>query len=70
MAALTLCEPQSSVDFSSNSTTRLRDELLNETLLPSLRQVRATVASCRTYYNLNQQHSRLGWLTPPNTPAP
>ncbi len=42
----------------------LRDELLNETLFPSLPHVRATAASWRTDYNLNRPHSRLGWLTP------
>ena len=42
----------------------LRDELLNETLFPSLSHVRATAASWRTDYNLNRPHSRLGWLTP------
>lgn len=36
---------------------RLRDELLNETLFPSLPQVRATVASWRADYNLNRPHS-------------
>jgi putative transposase len=42
----------------------LRDELLNETLFPSLSHVRATVALWRADYNLNRPHSRLGWLTP------
>ena len=40
------------------------NELLNETLFPSLSHVRATVASWRADYNLNRPHSRLGWLTP------
>mgnify|MGYP006206272261 CR=1 FL=1 len=43
---------------------KLRDELLNETLFPSLTQVRSTVAAWRADYNLNRPHSRLGWLTP------
>ncbi len=50
--------------FIESFNGRLRDELLNETLFPSLPQVRATVASWRADYNLNRPHSRLGWLTP------
>jgi putative transposase len=50
--------------FIESFNGRLRDELLNETLFPSLTQVRATVASWRADYNLNRPHSRLGWLTP------
>ena len=50
--------------FIESFNGRLRDELLNETLFPSLQQVRATVASWRADYNLNRPHSRLGWLTP------
>lgn len=50
--------------FIESFNGRLRDELLNETLFPSLSHVRATVASWRADYNLNRPHSRLGWLTP------
>ena len=50
--------------FIESFNGRLRDELLNETLFPSLTQVRSTVAAWRADYNLNRPHSRLGWLTP------
>lgn len=50
--------------FIESFNGRPRDELLNETLFPSLPHVRATVASWRADYNLNRPHSRLGWLTP------
>lgn len=50
--------------FIESFNGRLRDELLNETLFPSLSHVRGTVASWRADYNLNRPHSRLGWLTP------
>ena len=50
--------------FIESFNGRLRDELLNETLFPSLSQVRVTVASWRADYNLYRPHSRLGWLTP------
>jgi putative transposase len=50
--------------FIESFNGRLRDELLNETLFPSLAHVRATVAAWRADYNLNRPHSRLGWLTP------
>lgn len=43
---------------------RLRDELLNETLFPSLNHARATLAAWRTDYNTERPHSRLGWQTP------
>jgi len=39
---------------------RLRDELLNETLLPSLYHARATLAAWRTDYNTERPHSRPG----------
>jgi len=42
----------------------LRDELLNETLFPSLHHARATLAAWRTDYNTERPHSRLGWQTP------
>ena len=50
--------------FIESFNGRLRDELLNETLFPSLTRVRATVASWRADYNLHRLHSRLGWMTP------
>lgn len=50
--------------FIESFNGRLRDELLNETLFPSLQQVRATVAAWRADYNFNRPHSRLGWQTP------
>jgi len=50
--------------FIESFNGRLRDELLNETLFPSLAQARATVSAWRADYNLNRPHSRLGWLTP------
>lgn len=50
--------------FIESFNGRLRDELLNETLFPSLAHVRATLASWRADYNLNRPHSRLGWMTP------
>ena len=50
--------------FIESFNGRLRDELLNETLFPSLTHVRATVASWRVDYNLHRPHSRLGWMTP------
>ena len=43
---------------------RLRDELLNETLVPSLHRARATLAAWRTDYNTERPHSRLGGRTP------
>ncbi|AMS44932.1 putative transposase [Aminobacter aminovorans] len=50
--------------FIESFNGRLRDELLNETLFPSLSQARATVAAWRADYDLNRPHSRLGWLIP------
>lgn len=50
--------------FIESFNGRLRDELLNETLFPSLSYARAAVAGWRTDYNLNRPHSRLGWMTP------
>jgi putative transposase len=43
---------------------RLRDELLNETLFPSLKHARATLAAWRMDYNTERPHSRLVWQTP------
>ncbi len=43
---------------------RLRDELLNETLFPSLHHARVTLAAWRKDYNTERPHSRLGWQTP------
>jgi putative transposase len=50
--------------FIESFNGRLRDEMLNETLFPSLTHVRATVASWRAGYNLNRPHSRSAWMTP------
>lgn len=50
--------------FIESFNGRLRDELLNETLFPSLSYARAAVAGWRSDYNLNRPHSRLGWMTP------
>lgn len=41
-----------------------RDELLNETLPPSLGQTGAKLAPSRANYNVSCPHSRLGWLKP------
>ena len=41
----------------------LRDELLKETLFPSLHHARATLAASRKDYNTERPHSRLGWPT-------
>ena len=50
--------------FIESFNGRLRDELLNETLFPSLSHARAILQAWRNDYNLNRPHSRLGWLTP------
>lgn len=50
--------------FIESFNGRLRDELLNETLFPSLSHARATLHAWRNDYNLKRPHSRLGWLTP------
>ena len=50
--------------FIESFNGRLRDELLNETLVPSLHRARATLATWRTDYNTERPHSRLGWKTP------
>lgn len=50
--------------FIESFNGRLRDELLNETLFPSLRHARVTLAAWRTDYNTERPHSRLGWQTP------
>ena len=50
--------------FIESFNGRLRDELLNETLFPSLPYIRASLTAWRADYNLNRPHSGLGWLTP------
>ena len=40
------------------------DELLNETLFPSLAQARVALAGWRADYNDARPHSQLGWRTP------
>ena len=43
---------------------RLRDELLNEPLLPSISQTRASPETWHMDHNANRMHSQLSWLTP------
>ena len=43
---------------------RLRFELLNEALFPSLQHARARLAAWRKDYNTERPHSRFGWQTP------
>jgi putative transposase len=50
--------------FIESFNGRLRDELLNETLFPSLPHIRASLAAWQSDYNVNRPHSRLGWKTP------
>jgi len=50
--------------FAENFHGRLRDELLNETLFPSLHHARVTLAAWRKDYNTERPHSLLGWQTP------
>ena len=50
--------------FIESFNGRLRDELLNETLFPSLHHARVTLAAWRKDYNTERPHSRLGWQTP------
>jgi putative transposase len=50
--------------FIESFNGRLRDELLNETLFPSLNHARATLAVWRKDYNTERPRSRLGWQTP------
>src|SRR6266496_5081090 len=48
----------------SRASTRLRDELLNETLFTSLAQARVVLGCWRADYNDARPHSQLGWRTP------
>jgi putative transposase len=50
--------------FIESFNGRLRDELLNETLFPSLNHARATLAAWRMDDHTERPHSRLGWQTP------
>ena len=50
--------------FIESFNGRLRDELLNETLFPSLAHARATPADWRDDYNIDRPHSSIGWQTP------
>ncbi len=50
--------------FVESFNGRMRDELLNETLFPSLHHARATRAAWRKDYNTERPHSRLGRKTP------
>ena len=50
--------------FIESCNGRLRDELLNETLSPSLHHARTTLTAWRTDDNIERPHSCLGWQTP------
>ena len=50
--------------FIESFNGRLRDELLNETLVPSLHHARVTLVAWRKDYNTERPHSRFGWQTP------
>ena len=50
--------------FIESVNGRLRGELLNKTLFPSLHHARVTLAAWRTDDNTERPHSRLGWQTP------
>ena len=50
--------------FIESFNGRLRDELFNEPLFPSLHRARATLAAWRMDYTTERPHSRLGWQTP------
>jgi putative transposase len=50
--------------FAESFIGRLRDELLNETLFPSLPHARVVLEAWRADYNTNRPHSRLGWMSP------
>jgi len=50
--------------FIESFNGRLRDELLNETLFPSLAHARATLADWRDDYNIDRPHSGIGRQTP------
>lgn len=50
--------------FNESFNGRLRDELLNETLFPSLPHARVVLETWRRDYNETRPHSKLGWVTP------
>jgi len=50
--------------FIESFNSRLRDELLNETLFRSLPHARAVLEAWRCDYNEKRPHSKLGWMTP------
>jgi putative transposase len=50
--------------FIESFNSRLRDELLNETLFRSLPHARAVLEAWRRDYNEARPHSKLGWMTP------
>lgn len=56
--------------FIESFNDRVRDELLNETLFPSLGHAHATLAAWLKDYNTERPHSRLGWQTPASSPKP
>ena len=49
--------------FIQSFNGRLRNDLLSDTLFPSLRHGRARLAAWRTAYDTKRPHSRLGWQT-------
>lgn len=51
--------------YNENFNVRLRDELLNETLFPSLPHARAVLEAWRCDCNETRPHSKLGWLMTP-----
>ena len=48
----------------ARSACRATDELLNQTLFPSLAHARATLTDWRTDCNVDRPHSNIGWQTP------
>ena len=54
--------------FIDSFNGRLRDELLNETLFPSLHYARVTLAALRKDYNTERPHSHLDGNRPPSSP--
>jgi putative transposase len=50
--------------FVESFNGRLLDEMLKETLFPSLQHAHAALAAWRKDYNTDRPHSRFGWQTP------
>ncbi|MCA3446226.1 MAG: transposase [Rhodobacter sp.] len=57
------CKPAQNA-FIESFNGRPCDEVLNETLFPSLHHARATLAAWRTDNNTERPHARLGWQPP------